>query len=291
MLLHFLLPLDLDPSESDPLPGVRPAEPGGRTEPCKGRPGSPPAGRKSAGAESGCWEDPIGDHHQVSESHAGWDKPGRTLNLYVHVPEICQQGAPLHCINSCYYSSCLKVTWRVAESLQLVISSSSPVIISIVIASSKSHVDFYDIAPYTFLLFENPTYCTLCHPGVSAVQTTKVNVISQSILSVNYYCGALHRPQAIAMALNSSRTLVTCSGNLFRDNTDIVPEQEKEFEDFVSDFWSSGSRCQCAADPWNLSSAAVAASAQACWLAKLTHAAVTTGTVTVYTTVVFPEKC
>lgn len=50
----FLL-VDLDSSESDSLPRVRPAEPRGGTESRKGRPGSSPAGGKSTGAEPGCW--------------------------------------------------------------------------------------------------------------------------------------------------------------------------------------------------------------------------------------------
>lgn len=80
-------PPDLKPPESDPLPGVRLAVPRGRAEPGEGRPGPAAAGRESAGAEPGCWKDPAGDHHQVSEGHTGWDQPGRKLreNEYLAV--------------------------------------------------------------------------------------------------------------------------------------------------------------------------------------------------------------
>lgn len=70
--LHWLIwPLDLDTPVPDPLSGVRLADSGGGTEPSKGRPGSTTTGGETAGAESGCWQGPAGDHHQVLEGHTG----------------------------------------------------------------------------------------------------------------------------------------------------------------------------------------------------------------------------
>lgn len=89
--------LDLNPPESDPLPGDRPAEPGGRADPGKGRPGPATAGGEPAGAEPGCWQDPTGDHHQVSEGHTGWDQSGRKQGVCACMSEKRQQGAPLYC--------------------------------------------------------------------------------------------------------------------------------------------------------------------------------------------------
>lgn len=67
---------DLVAAEPDPLPGKRPAQPGGRDEPHQGGAETAAGRGGSARAEPPVWPRPTGQHRQVAQNHPGRDQPG-----------------------------------------------------------------------------------------------------------------------------------------------------------------------------------------------------------------------